>query len=98
MDLAVYGDPLLSNDVPGLTVSDGSVLEKRKNACADQNHTSLVFTGDTSVDVAGGSEADLTINGHRYRAINLFSYRAAGPLRCTDITGEGRGWAVWRAP
>ena len=98
MDLAIYGDPLLPDDVPGLTVADGPVLLTKKSPCADQNHTSLVFNGDASVNVAGGSEADVTIKGQRYRAINLFSYRAGGPLQCTDITGEGRGWAVWRAP
>jgi hypothetical protein len=98
MDLAVYGDPLLPDDVPGLTVADGPVLIKKKHPCADQNHTALVFTGDAAVNVAGGSEADVMIKGQRYRAINLFCYRAAGPIQCTDITGEGRGLAVWRAP
>jgi hypothetical protein len=98
MDLATYGDPLKPDDVPGLTVADGTVLGTVKNDCFDRRNTALVFAGDTSAEVRPGDQAAVSIKGARYTALALFSFKAAGELRCTDIAGEGRGWAVSRIP
>jgi len=99
MDLAIYGDPLQTDDVAGLTVQDGTVLATTKDNCVDHLlHTSLVFTADKPVDVRPNTEGTVFIQGTRYAATNLFSVRADGQARCPDFVGTERGWAIWRRP
>jgi hypothetical protein len=96
MDLAVYGDPLKADDVPGLLVLRGRGVGSVKTDCFDQRHTSLVFQGDSPVEVAPSQVSPLLVRGVRAAAITLFSWEASSPIHCTDVAGEARAWALWR--
>ena len=96
IDLAVYGDPLLADDVPGLRIQDGATVGTTMHACFDQRHALLTFKGDQAIDVAAGKEGTVLIKGSAFAALNLFNYKAAGAIRCTDVAGDARAWAIWR--
>ena len=97
MDLAIWGDPFQSGDVPGLTLTDGAIAGRTRNDCFASRHHALIFGGDTPVDVPPGTEATFTLAGAAYTAVNLFNYQVDSDIRCTDIAGAARAWALWGA-
>jgi hypothetical protein len=88
---------LRPNDVPGLTVQNGRVVQTTSGGCFDMEiHMSQVFVGDQPVDVPPNGVERVTIQGTNYTAVNLFSQSAAGERRCTDTPRDVRAWALWR--
>jgi hypothetical protein len=101
IDLAVYGDPLRKDDVPGLVVGSGASVGVQRSPCGDLRYTKLVFTADTAVEVDQSAISVISIKGTRYSALNLFNFVPAvppGAPSCPDAINEARAWAIWRRP
>jgi hypothetical protein len=101
VDLAVYGDPLVKDDVPGLAVGAGPTIGFQRSPCGDLRYTKLVFTADTPVEVDQNETRTISIKGTRYTALNLFNFvpnLPPGGPSCADAVNEARAWAIWRRP
>jgi hypothetical protein len=98
VDLALYGDPLVSGDVPGLSLRQGASIGIQRNECIDLRYTKLIFDAGAPIEVGQNETHEIAIAGTGYTALHLFNFVSAVPDKqpCPDAIAEGRAWAIWR--
>lgn len=90
------GAALQDGDVPGLTVTDGGILERVETECGAQLSEELIFQGDASITLAPFEDRLITVGETALTAVAVRNTRYASPDEACAEAREDEVWAIWR--